>query len=42
MVRDADDEMFRIKDNAGANSAAERKRVMAKKAGYEAPNDSDD
>ena len=32
MVRDADDQMFRIKDNPGANSAAERKRVMAKKA----------
>ena len=32
MVRDADDQMFRIKDNAGANSAAERKRIMAKKA----------
>tara|TARA_R110002074_G_scaffold36821_1_gene100249 strand:+ start:377 stop:625 length:249 start_codon:yes stop_codon:yes gene_type:complete len=32
MVRNADDEMFRIKDNAGANSAAERKRIMAKKA----------
>ena len=33
MVRNADDEMFRIKDNSGANSAAEKKRIMAKKAG---------
>ena len=33
MVRNADDEMFRIKDKAGANTAAEKKRIMAKKAG---------
>jgi len=25
--------MFRIKDNPGANTVAERKRIMAKKAG---------
>ena len=33
MVRNADDEMFRIQGNAGANTAAEKKRIMAKKAG---------
>ena len=33
MVRNADDEMFRIQNKAGANTAAEKKRIMAKKAG---------
>mgnify|MGYP003677834364 FL=1 len=33
MVRDADDQMFRIQDNSGANTVAEKKRIMAKKAG---------
>jgi hypothetical protein len=33
MVRNADDEMFRIQDKAGTNTAAEKKRIMAKKAG---------
>jgi hypothetical protein len=33
MVRNADDEMFRIQGKAGTNTAAEKKRIMAKKAG---------
>tara|TARA_R110000765_G_scaffold213582_1_gene318628 strand:+ start:146 stop:394 length:249 start_codon:yes stop_codon:yes gene_type:complete len=33
MVRNADDEMFRIQNKAGTNTAAEKKRIMAKKAG---------
>ena len=33
MVRDADDQMFRIQDKSGANTVAEKKRIMAKKAG---------
>jgi hypothetical protein len=33
MVRDADDQMFRIQDKAGTNTVAEKKRIMAKKAG---------
>jgi len=33
MVRNADDEMFRIEGKSGANTVAERKRIMAKKAG---------
>lgn len=33
MVRNADDEMFRIQGKAGTNTLAEKKRIMAKKAG---------
>ena len=33
MVRNADDQMFRIQDKAGTNTVAEKKRIMAKKAG---------